>query len=162
MCHMLIFVKVKITIFEHFSNILFELLKILLCTLTIKDRGLHFFTRDRDIISYSPISTLREISKGRQKSPTGIMVTSKNISMRNCSKSCSAPPFPKHCSLFKLSVPNGTLLPQISNHVNFTQLTLGQITQIWILNITPIIKLKSNERIWEILIKWTNCQLIKK
>ena len=46
MCHILILSKVKIFIFEHCSDVLFEILKILLCTLNIKERGINFFTRD--------------------------------------------------------------------------------------------------------------------
>ena len=39
-------------------------------------------------------------------------VESKKMSMRKCSQPCSAPPFPKHCSPFKLSVPLGHCSPK--------------------------------------------------
>ena len=44
MCRILIFFKSKnIYIFEHFSDVFFNLFKILPLTLTIKDRGLFFY-----------------------------------------------------------------------------------------------------------------------
>ena len=77
--------------FYIFPTYFLNFYKILLCTLTIKDRGILF------------------------------------VAMRKCSQPCSAPPFPKHFSPFKLSVPTGSLLPHIANPappfpnpVNFT------------------------------------------
>ena len=62
MCHKVILVKV--TILKKIFDILFDLKKILPCTLTIKVRGLIFLMSrleklDLGHVSHSPISTLR-------------------------------------------------------------------------------------------------------
>ena len=75
-CHMLILAKVKIYIFEHFSDVLFEILKILLCTLNIKDRGINVFTRDYGHCITLPYLNSKGKIIGETKKPIRIMVKS--------------------------------------------------------------------------------------
>ena len=56
--------KVKIFTFEHFSDVFFNFFKILLCTLSIKDRGLIFNEQalknmTRDMYFIHPVSILK-------------------------------------------------------------------------------------------------------